>query len=1063
MNDRRIAEIWPSQAALQEELSRRARAQSGAGGLLLCPSFYTFDTLLPELLAQAPLPNGNKPLLPLAGPMLVQGLLRGSGQKIYVGLAAGRRLPERLWRLLVEIKAAGLDSNDLESLGSGDNSRFGALAKLMAGYEQGLREKGLADQADQLAALERMLQLGGKPVLLDGWEKLICRGVLWLRSLDIRLLRALAGLLEVRIEFALTPSPPEQGGQKALQRLMQATAKALEAPPHPKHLEIAWHDLKEEGGPLKDLIASHLDPSIPYEGQGADRVELVASAGRYGLAEEMVKRAFDLVSSGIPPHEVALVFPDLDVYGPMLADAARRLRLPLDFSAGMPLGRTPLVQSILNLLELPLVHYERRALADVWDSPYLREPLERLCLGPGEKLPKDLGYVLKRSGYLDSRDFELGDWLDKAALREEAKKEGNKRRAGEYRVLAKACKNLKVKISIITQDTNIKEYCNRIFDLVRELGPAIPLPSSTQDLGDSCAPDAAIQARDHTAKNAFLWTIQDIAKSAEQAKSNEKLTPGRLLALLREVLNQTRIKQGNGAVRGISVHRLSETMGIKPRVVLLGGLNQGEFPIRPQGQNLLSSAQRLKLGKKATRPVWRADDEEYEGQLLQLAWLLANCSEGAVLGAARADLSGRQQPPSFILEDTVRLLGRELPAPSGGVFGELPQLVDAGEATALWGRLSAMLMRPLRTDIDIAQAALWHLSKKPKEKMRWQDLANRGQEEDKQNKLNRLSLGLRASHGDAFSGCLTSEQVLTLLAKVLSDPKFRELSPTSLETYAGCPLAWYFSYLLKLKVLSEPSWALEAKSEGDWVHRALANFFSPDEFDPNWDPAEQTEHLQRSLNQARLELSDGLAALPAVWEARYEVLQSTLAQVVAKEMEAMSGVLLWAVEQKIGAGFNIPVDQGPPLSLKGRLDRLDQGMQHIVISDYKHTTNEAGLRNAADTKQAGISQFQLPIYMAAALEMMGGEGKAITGRLVPTLLTSSKVREMAFAADDGFFSKDPRFRARLAKEGQPNLYNAIAALWRRLISGVFVALPDQQVCQYCDYRLACRAQATNET
>ena len=376
MNDRRIAEIWPSQAALQEELSRRARAQSGAGGLLLCPPFYTFDTLLPELLAQAPLPKGNKKLLPLAGPMLVQGLLRGPGQKIYVGLAAGRRLPERLWRLLVEIKAAGLDSGDLDSLGSGGNSRFGALAKLMAGYEQGLREKGLADQADQLAALERMLQMGGKPVLLDGWDQLICRGVLWLRSLDIRLLRALAGVLEVRIEFALTPTPPDQGGQKALQRLIKATARALEAAPHPEHLELAWHDLKEEGGPLKDLIASHLDPSIPYEGQGADRVELMTAAGRYGLAEQMVKRAFDLVSSGIPPHEVALVFPDLDVYGPMLADAARRLRLPLDFSAGMPLGRTPLVQSILNLLELPLVHYERRALADVWNSPYLSEEIE---------------------------------------------------------------------------------------------------------------------------------------------------------------------------------------------------------------------------------------------------------------------------------------------------------------------------------------------------------------------------------------------------------------------------------------------------------------------------------------------------------------------------------------------------------------------------------------------------------------------------------------------------------------------------------------------------------------
>jgi hypothetical protein len=170
LSDRRVAEIWPSRAAMQGELSRRARAQGEAGGVLLCPPFYTFDTLLPELLAQATLPNGNKPLLPLAGPLLVQGILRGSDQEVYAGLAAGRRLPERLWRLLVEVKAAGLNSRDLASLGAG-GSRFKALAGLLEGYEQALAEKSLADQADQLNALEQMLEKGDKPVLLDGWER----------------------------------------------------------------------------------------------------------------------------------------------------------------------------------------------------------------------------------------------------------------------------------------------------------------------------------------------------------------------------------------------------------------------------------------------------------------------------------------------------------------------------------------------------------------------------------------------------------------------------------------------------------------------------------------------------------------------------------------------------------------------------------------------------------------------------------------------------------------------------------------------------------------------------
>jgi ATP-dependent helicase/nuclease subunit B len=1055
LSDRHIAEIWPSRAAMQEELSRRARTQ---GGLLLCPPFYTFDTLLPELLAQAPLPNGNRPLLPLTGPMLVQELLRGSDQEVYAGLAAGRRLPERLWRLLVEVKAAGLNSRDLESLGVG-GSRFKALAGLLEGYEKVLSEKGLADQADQLAALERMLQTGFKPVLLNGWQQIICRGVLWLRSLDIRMIRALAGVLELRVEFAIVPN---NGGQKNLQRLIEATASALEAAPYPEHLEIAWQDLRQEGGPLKDLIASHLDQSIPYKGQGADRVELVAAAGRYGLAEEMAARAYDSVKAGVPPDEVALVFPDLDVYGPMVGDAARRMGLPINLGKGLPLIKTPLVLAILALLELPLVHYERRALTDVFNSPYLRGPLQRACLEPGETLLQDVGYLLKRSGYLDSRDVAAEDWLDQAAEREETSNAGSKRLADEYRTLAKACKVLKVKLKIITQSIDINNYYNGIYSLVSDLNPAATQAKSLGSLAGSCAPAQAIQARDLTALSEFLRVVRDIAQASDQAGAHEKQSPGRLLALLKEVLGKTKISGGSGTALGVSVHRLADTMGIKPRVVLVGGLNQGEFPIRPKGQNLLSSAQRLRLGRKAKRPVWRADDEEYEGQLLQLAWLLANCSERAILGAAGADLSGRQQAPSFVLEDMARLLGRELPTPSGGVFGELPQLEKVRESSALWGRLSAGLLRPSQPDTGLAQAALWHLSQKRAQSLGWQDLANRGQHEEKRAKLNELSLQIRPSRGSAFSGRFKSEQAHSLLKQVLAEPKLRRLSPSALETYAACPFAWYLSYLLRLRVLEEPGWALEARSEGEWVHRALAQFFDPDEFDPNWDQSAQAERLGQSLNKAKSELSAGMAAPPAVWEARHEVLQKALAHVVAGEMETMAGALPWAVERDIDQGLEITVDGGPPLGLKGRLDRLDQGPKKAVITDYKHTANEAGLREATDKDLAGVSQFQLPVYMAAALEMMDGQGKALTGRLVPTLLASSKAREISFKANHAFFASDPDIRQQLAEQNKPNLFNAIADLWQRLTAGDFVALPDKLACGYCDYRLACRAKAPNE-
>lgn len=1069
MNDRRVAEIWPSRAALEEELSRRARGQAGGSGLLLCPPFYTFDTLLPELLAQAPLPSGYKPLKPLAGAMLVQSLLRCSNQDIYAGLAVGRRLPEGLWRLLVEIKAAGLNSRDLAKANNGQSDRLNALAGLLAQYQEALAERGLADQADQLGALEAALaggNNGNKPVILAGWDQLICRGVLWLRSLDIRLLRALAGVLPVRVEFALALG---RGGQKALQRLIKATAGALEAAPHPKHLDIAWRDLQGEGGPLKHLIAAHLDPSLKYQGQGADQVELLTAAGRYGLVEALALRALDLVRTGTPPHEIALVFPDLDVYGPMVADVARRLGLPIDLRNGAPLGRAPLSQALLALLELPLVHYERRALTDVWASPYLRAPLAKLCLGGGESLPEDVGWLLKRSGYLDSRDVSVDIWLENAAVREEAAEGGDARRAGQYRSFGKACAKLKVILAINEHNTNIINYCHAVNGLVETLNPALPQPRDLRCLAEACLTAEAIQVRDLTAQSKFLQAISEISQAAMQAGADEELSPARLLALLRDVLNQTKLSSPGGAAQGVSVHLLADTMGIRPRVVLVGGLNQGEFPVRPSGQNLLSSADRLSLGNKAKRPVWRTDDEEYEGQVLRLAWLLANCPDKAVLGAAGSDLSGRQQAPSFIFEDLARHLGRDLPTSPGGVFGELPPLAKAMDATALWGRLSAGLLRPHGIDNTLAQAALWHVARNPEHALRWRDLASRGQEEQGRAKLNALGLELRASQAGAFSGRFTSAQATDFLKKVLIQPGYRELSPSSLETYAACPLAWFFGYMLKLRVLPEPGWSLEARNEGEWVHRTLALFFNPDDFNPAWNHDEQENRLLGCLEKAKLELSAELAAPPPVWQARQDVLLTALKRVIAREMEQMDGVVPFAVEGDIAGetgGLSIQVDEGPALGFKGRLDRLDQGPGKAVVSDYKHTSNEAGLREATNKELAGVTQFQLPVYMAAARRMMGGEGLALTGRLVPTLLAASKPRELAYEADDSFFVNDEIARQRLAECGEPNLFNAIAELWRKISSGLFVALPEQQVCQYCDFRLACRAHppsADNQT
>ncbi len=1059
---RLVAEVWPSRAAVQAELSRRAREQ---GGLLLCPPLFTFDTLLPAILAQAPLPRGRQPLKPLAGPLLVQRILRRDQgrQGLYAGLAAGRRLPERLWRLLVEVKAAGLSRPDLDEPARRDRPRLAALARLLAEYQDELEARGLADQADQIAALEDMLAAGGRPPLMASWAALHAKQVLWLRSLDLRLVRALAKVLPVRVEFSLAPA---WGGQASLQRLLDATARALErdAPPN---LTVVWHDLQVEGGPLAGLAASYLDPGRDYEGQGADQVELVRAAGRYGLVEELVRRALELVEQGVPPQDMALVFPSLEVYGPMAADAAGRVGLPLSHGDAMPLAHTPLGQALLDLLELPLVAYERQALAAVWSSPYLAGPLARLCLGPEAEPPQRVDWLLRKAGYLDSRYTPCAAWLDRAADREQGR---SPRLARELRALARACGKLQAKLSIISQPADLKAYCEAVLKLVQGLDPAGRLRPRPRPPASACLPGEAVLARDLAALAALRRALGELARAADQAGADQPLAPGRLLALVREVLARATLRAGGaggagGLAQGVQVLRLGDTLGLRPRVVLVGGLNQGEFPLRPQGQNLLSSEERKLLGSLAQRPVWRTDDEEYEGQVLRLVWLLANCTERAVLGAVAADPSGREQPPSFIYEDLARRLGREIPPARGGVFGELPPLAQALEPVALWSRLAAGLLRPGgdQDQAALAQAVLWHLARQPEQAARWQDLAARAEVEQRRARLDLVSPAERAQQADAFDGRLARPQALALLREVLASPRRREMSPSALESLAACPLAWFFRYLLNLAVLEEPGWVLEPKSEGDWVHSALARFFDPDQFDPAWEAGAQRERLARCLDQAQADLAARLAAPPAVWQARRRVIQAALEVVVAREMELMRerGLRPMAVEREFGpddGGLEVVVDEGPPLRLTGRLDRLDVGAGLVMVTDYKHSANQAKLREAVKPELVGVSQFQLPVYLALARQAAGQGGARLLGRLVPTLVADRDASELLYGPDDPFFSTDGPTRERLAAKGEPNLYNAIAGLWQRLAEGRVVAQPEQKTCANCDYALICRAQ-----
>ncbi len=1045
-----VARVFPSRAALNQKIQQELN--SNPSGVLLRPHYYTFENLLPKLLAQAPLPPGVRALEPWAGPILVQGLIERFKKEAgaFSGVALGRRLPERLWRLLVEIKAAGLRPPDLEGLDGSQQSQ--PLAWLLNEYNQTLNRISLADQADCMDALQSHLANGGPALpLMRRWARLSAEQVLWLRTLDLRLLRALSLRLPVQVRFSLTPQ-----NQDPLFKLLHAAARYLESESR-GDLSISWGDQTRAAGPLSGLVYKALnEPGADYRCPGAERLKLERCAGRYSEVELLAHEALRLVESGVEPNRIALIFTDLSVYGQMMADVAGRIGLPLSGGGQQSLLDSPLVQAVISLLELCLGNLPAQELARVLESPYLS--LARWIGGPGSR--PDLSQaskLLSLAGYVDSLEGVPEERFNHAA-----------RKHPDHQQELLFISSLLIKFKEISakysQPNNLKDYLTSIISLLDELGLNRRSDDSAGGPGIAFISGEALTAREITALAGLKNALSQMQAAAGQVQADSKFSAGRCLALVRQVLAQTPGPARRSARDGVQLLRLEEAAGLELHTILVGGLSQSDFPLRPQSQHMLNSVDRLRLGKMAKMPVWRTDDEEYSGQLLNLAWLMSRAEAGGCLTCPAGGADGKETEPSFWFGDLMRGLKREPQRPKAGAFGSLPALPECRDPASLWASLShARLGHAGSDDQFLAQVMLGEMAARGME-TKWRSLATRARVEKKRHELDYLTPDERIRASDAFTGLITSNKAQAVLTDIMGRPPLARVSPSSLEGLAACPMHWFFTRILHLSETELLGWELSLGVEGEWVHETLARFFAPQEYADDWQPDYIEQRLLDCLQKAREHLMQtGSAGHPSLWAGRQAVLQNVLLKVVQSELAGMPPARPKGVEKSFGDSnadvrLAAPLADGHELELVGRLDRLDIAPGLVRITDYKNGRNTAMFAQAVAEEAQGVSAFQLAVYLAAGLALSGADQAECQARLVPTRLPARKPGVIQYAAGDLFLASPDTPGA----TAQNNLFTAIRALWERTRSGDLAPRPDKDTCKYCQVQGVCRAQVTGQ-
>ena len=439
-------------------------------------------------------------------------------------------------------------------------------------------------------------------------------------------------------------------------------------------------------------------------------------------------------------------------------------------------------------------------------------------------------------------------------------------------------------------------------------------------------------------------------------------------------------------------------------VVVVLGLQEGEFPRRPAPEPFLSDELRREISVAGGLSLPVREDELDRERLLFYA-CVSRAERRLVLSSRMTDEEGAPQSPSFFLDDVRELF----PA----------------------GALDAATVR--RTLADV----VWPPERAPTEQEHARALTARGPR--------------RAPPRPAG---LTAAALLAELAQR------REFSAGELESFAGCGVRWLVEKLVRPQALEADP---EALVRGRYAHDVLRSTL--ERLRERTGSARVTPttlpEAEAILRQALDELSAEHRISPRV--ARLRAARSRLEHDLLRHLrrEAAAGVGYEPRHLELSFGLETEHDGLPPLeleaegvALRGRIDRVDTLGDRALVRDYKSGAHVAGV-GTWETDD----DLQLSIYMLAVRELLGVEpAGALYVSLAGRGATRGVVREDEAEAVGAFVSRsDVRDEASLdavlaaarARVGE------VAA---RLRTGDLAPCPDRCSPAGCRYPSICREE-----
>ncbi|TDW78017.1 ATP-dependent helicase/DNAse subunit B [Kribbella pratensis] len=428
------------------------------------------------------------------------------------------------------------------------------------------------------------------------------------------------------------------------------------------------------------------------------------------------------------------------------------------------------------------------------------------------------------------------------------------------------------------------------------------------------------------------------------------------LAVLRDVLDlelQQSLPRVGTFGTGVLVAPLSASVGLSADVVYVVGLSEDLYPGRVHEDALLPHRVREAAAPELASFRDRLDEKQRH--------LLVAFSAGARVVAAfpRGDLrrSSRRLPTRWLLGSLRELTG------------------DHALPATQWDRHDEVLQTSASYAGSLTKATM------PATEQEWQTRAAAAGLWVQDGVLVRARELLRGRGSNAFTrfdGDLSGVSGLPEYA--VED---RIASPTSLESYATCPHAYFVERLLQVEPLEAPEdlLVISPVQIGNLIHNSLDAFVTrlagslPTNGEP-WTADQRQLLLAIGADLADQFEAEGLTGHPRLWQRERLRILGDLMVLLTDDDRWRAERSASVVASELRFGFDserpveIPVPSGRVL-LRGSADKVDLGADGtIYVTDVK-TGGFSRYEGIESDPVAGGTKLQLPVYAYAARARLG--------------------------------------------------------------------------------------------